>query len=382
VKRIAIIAVIAVVVIAFIAIAGMRVKASIDRNAAASNVGDGKPPSVAVAIAEKKDLPLVVSITGVVRAQNEAVVFAKMPGRVTRIAVEVGQAVKAGDVLAVLEANDLAWRVKQAEAQVKQAQAGLENAKVQQKTATSSWERAQALHGKKATSDAEFEQAEAGFHLAGVGVQAAEAQVALAEAALGLANQAFADSRITTPIAGVVAKKNVDMGAQANPGQAAFVVQDQSSLKVQGSVPASDVARLKKGQSVRISVDELPGRLLEGQLSSIAPTLDSDTRRALVEVGLKPAEGLLPYMFGHAEIDFGRQEGVLVVPAAAVVATADGAVVYAVKDGKVKLVKPKLAGRVENEFVVEDGLSAGDRVIVSGDTGLRDGIAVAVAGES
>ena len=372
--------IISVVVAIFVVIAGLRVKASIDRNAASTTTE--KPPAVAVAVVEKKDLPLVVSITGVVRAQNEAVVFTKMPGRITKVLVEVGQAVKAGDTLAVLEANELAWRVKQGEAQLKAAQAGLDNAKVQQHTATSSWERAQSLHAKKATSEAEFEQAEAGFHLAGVGVQAGEAQIALAEAALGLANQAYSDSRITTPIAGVIAKKNVDVGAQANPASAAFVVQDQSALKVLGSVPASDVARLHKGQSVRITVDELPGRNLEGVLASIAPTLDSDTRRALVEVSLRPAEGLLPYMFGHAEIDFGTQSGVLVLPASAVSSTADGAVVYAVRGGKAVLLRPKLGGRVADEFVVEGGLEAGERVIISGDTGLRDGLAVAVAGQS
>ncbi len=380
-KKLVIAAIVVALCAAFISVAGYRVKSSLERNAS-DDKGAQKPPSVAVAVVEKKDLPLVVAITGTVRARNEAVVFAKMPGRITRVLAEVGQTVKAGETLAVLEANDLAWRVKQAEAQKKAAQAGLDNAKVQQQTASLSWNRAQALHGKGAMSQADFEQAEAGFHLAGVGVQAAEAQVALAEAAVGLANQAWADSRVTAPIAGVVAKKNVDVGAQTSPAQPAFVVQDQSGLKVQGTVPASDVGRLEKGQTVRVTVDELPGRVLAGELSSIAPTLESETRRALVEVSLKPAEGLLPYMFGRAEIDFGKQEGVMVVPASAVVATADGPVLYLVRDGKAVMVKPKLGSRVENELVIEDGVKPGDKVIISGDTGLRDGIAVAVAGES
>ncbi|HEY4220406.1 MAG TPA: efflux RND transporter periplasmic adaptor subunit [Myxococcota bacterium] len=369
-------------VLGFVAIAVVRVKSSIERNSTAANPGSDKPPSVSVVAAERKTLPLVVSITGTVRAQNEAVVFTKMAGRITHINVEVGQMVKAGDTLAYLEANDLGWRVKQQEAQLKVAQAGLENAKVNQKTATSAWDRAQGLHSKKAMSEAEFEQSEAQFHLSAVGVQAAEAQVALADAALGSANQALSDSRLTTPIAGVVSKKNVDVGSQANPGQPAFVVQDQSMLKVQGSVPASDVVRLKKGMPVRITVDEMPGKSVDGQLASISPSLDGETRRALVEVTLKPVEGLLPYMFGHADIDFGTQDGVLVVPASAVVATAEGSVVYAVREGKAVLLKPKLGGRVDDDIVVEDGVKPGDKVIVSGDSGLRDGVRVAVAGET
>lgn len=376
---------IALAIVTIVGIGGLsavRVKGSLERRAKAAAAGPTKIASVAVAVVEKKDVPQVVSITGVVRAKNDAQVFPKMGGRVTRVLVEVGQAVKAGDTLAVLEGIDLSWRVKQAEAQLKAAQAGLENARVQRKTATSGWERAQGLHKKGAMAQVDYEQAEAGFNLANVGVSAAEAQVALAEAALGLANQAYADSRITAPFAGVVAKKNVELGSHASPAQPAFIVQDQTALKMQGTVPAGDVGRLKKGMPVRIVVDELPGRALEGELASIAPSLEAESRRASVEVTLMPAEGLLPNMFGRAEIGFGEQEDALVVPSTAVISTADGAVVYTVHDNKASLVRPKLGSRVGNLVVIEDGLAAGDKVVISGDTGLEDGATVAVAGES
>lgn len=359
-----------------------RIKDAMDRRAQAEVVPPPRVPSVAVAVVAQKDVPRVVSITGVVRAQNEAQVFAKMGGRVTRVAVELGQAVKAGDVLATLENTDFTWRAKQAEAQLKAAQAGLENAKVQRKTATSSWERGQALHKKGALAQADYEQAEAGFALAGVGVQAAEAQVALAEAAVGLATQALADTRITAPFAGVVARRMVDVGSQASPAQPSFLLQDQTSLKMQGTVPAAHVAALERGMRVQIRVDELPGRELEGTLASVAPTLEGDSRRAAVEVALKPAPGLLPNMFGHAEISFGEQAGALVVPATAVISTADGALVFAVRGSKARAVRPRVGARVGSDVVIEDGLVAGERVVVSGDAGLEDGTPVAVAGES
>lgn len=379
-RALAFFAVITAIIVAALIV--YRVRDSIARNADAAEGGTEKAPSVAVAVVAKKEMPELVAITGVIRASNEAVVFAKMPGRVTKVLVEVGQAVKEGEQLAVLESVDFAWRVKQAEAQVKAAQAGLSNARVQHKMATSSWERAQGLHKKGALSQADFEQADAGQQLAAAGVAAAEAQTALAEAALGLANQAYADMRITTPIAGIVAKKLVDLGAQTGPGQPAFVVQDQRALKMQGTVPASDVARLVKGAPVRVTVDELPGVVLEGALSSIAPTLEQESRRGAVEVQLAPTAGLLPYMFGHAEIGFGNKSGVLVVPASAVLPTADGAVVWAVRSGRAVKLKPTLGGRVADEIVITHGLDAGERVIISGDTGIKEGLAVSVAGES
>jgi RND family efflux transporter MFP subunit len=394
------IALVALVGIAIAAIIAFRVQASLERNKTADVAAPEKPPSVAVAIVEKKEMPEQVAFTGVIRARNEAIVFAKMPGRAARVVVEVGQAVKEGDTLAQLEAVDLGWRVKQAEAQLKAAQAGLTNAKVQLNSANTSWERAQGLHKKGALSQADYEQAEAGHAMAAAGIGAAEAQVALAEAALGLANHAYSDSRITSPIAGIVARKMIEVGATTGPGQPAFVVQDQGALEMQGTVPASDVGKLVKGAPVKVTVDELPGRTLEGTLATIAPTLEQESRRALVEVSLAPTEGLMPYMFGHADIGVAREpasgdgaakkdgevdaaprtSAVLVVPASAVLPTADGAVVWAVRDGKAVKLKPTLGGRVDDEIIVVAGIEQGERVIVSGDTGIKEGIAVTVTG--
>jgi RND family efflux transporter MFP subunit len=358
----------------FIGVFAKRVGEAQARNA--DKKVDESVPAVSTIVATKRDLPEMVSITGNVRAFNEAAVFPKMPGRVTKVNVEVGSIVKAGDVLAATEGNDFAWRVKQAEAQLMAARAGLENAQVQQKTATNGWNRAQALHGKGSMSQSDFEQSQAGFELSKVGVKAAEAQVALAEAAVGLANQAYADTRITSPISGVVSKKNVEVGTQAGPAQPAFVVQDQSALKMQGSVSASEVALLKKGQPVKVRVDELPGRELQGEVSSVAPSLDDVTRRATIEVALKPTEGLLPYMFGHAEIAFGTRSGAIVIPANAVTNTPDGPLVYAVRDGKAVALKPRVGGRFGDDVFIEAGIADGDRIVISGDTGLRDGVAV------
>lgn len=367
-----------VAALAFVVVFAKRVGEARDRNA--DKPVDQIAPAVSTVVAAKRDFPEMVSITGTVRAANEAAVFAKMPGRVTKVNVEIGTMVKAGDVLAALESNDLSWRVKQAEAQLMAARAGLENAQVQQKTATSSWTRAQALHSKGSMSQADFEQAQAGFELSKVGVKAAEAQVALAEAAVGLANQAFADSRITSPIAGVVSKKNVEVGTQAGPGQPAFVVQDQTTLKMQGSVAANEVALVKKGQPVKVRVDELPGKKLDGEVAHVAPSLDDITRRATIEVALKPADGLLPYMFGHAEIAFGTRAGAIVIPANAVITTPDGAIVYAVRNGKAVVLKPRVGPRFGDDVFIEAGIEDGDHVVVSGDTGLRDGIAVQETG--
>ncbi len=340
--------------------------------------------SVRTAEAAKKDLPQLVQITGSVKANNDVQVLPKSPGRVTRVLVDVGSIVKAGEVLATIEAVDMSLRVKQAEAQLKQAQAGLEQARVQQGTAKRGFERAKALREKGAMTQLDFEQAESGSQLAAVGILSAEASVALAEANLGLAQKSFDDTRITTPIAGVVTKKAVNVGTMATAAVAAFAVQDQTSLKMEGSVPAAYVPQLKVGIKVDIVVDELPGRTFEGTVSRLAPTLDEATRRGAIEIALAPADGLLPNMFGRAEISFGSSADVLVVPASAVLSIGGQPAVYLIanSDGSTvsKLVHPKLGAKHFDEIVVEEGLSAGDAVVVSGTAGLKDGGQVVVSG--
>lgn len=372
--------VIGAIVLVFVVVFAKRIGETKDKQAAAKAATDKVVvASVKTAVVATKDLPQILQITGSVKAQNEVQVLPKSPGRVTNVRVDVGSVVKAGDVLATVEAVDMALRVKQSEAQVQAAKAGLESAKVQQAGAARSFERAKNLHDKGSLSQSDFEQAENGHKMADVGVMGAEAQVSLAEANLAITQKMFDDTRITSPIAGVVTKKMVNVGTFANPAMPSFAVQDQTSLKLEGTVPAGYVAQLKAGMKVEVLVDELPGRTFEGQLSRVSPTLEAETRRGAIEVSLAPAKDLLPYMFGRAQIAFGNTADVLVVPSSAVLSIAGQPGVYIVKNEKASLVRPKLGAKHENDVVVEEGLAVGDAVIVSGDAGLKDGTQVHVA---
>ena len=362
-----------------------RIGQSKERNAVAKAASEKEViTSVRTATVSTKDMPQVVQITGNIKANNDIQVLPKSPGRVTNVYVDVGSIVKAGQVLATVEAVDMALRVKQAQAQLQQAQAGLEQAKVQKQTAQRGIERARALLEKGAMTQADFEGADAGAQLAAVGILGAEASVALADANLALVQKAFEDTRITTPVAGVVTRKNINIGTMAQPATAAFSVQDQSSLKMEGAVPATYVPKLALGMTVEILVDELPGRSFVGKVSRLAPTLDAETRRGAIEIALEPAEGLLPNMFGRAQISFGSSANVLVVPGTAVLSVAGQPAVYLIEksgDATVaKMVRPKVGAKHFDEVIIEDGLSSGDVVVVSGNAGLKDGAKVSLSG--
>ncbi len=371
------------VVIAVVGVAVfLRIQASKKRSEVAkAQVEKVVVASVRTAVATKKDLPQVVQITGSIKATNEVLVLPRMPGRVTRVAVDVGNIVKADSVLATTESTDMALRLKQAQAQMQATQAGLDQARLQQANAGRAFDRAKALREKGAMTQLDYEQSEMGASLAAVGVQAAEAQVALASANVEVAQKALDDTRVTAPISGVVTKKMINVGAMANPANPAFAVQDQSSLKLEGSVPATFVPLIKSGMKVTIGIDELPGKIFEGTVTRMAPSLEAETRRGNVEIAVAKGDGILPWMFARAEIAFGSTADVVVVPAGAVLSVGGDPAVFLVRDGKSVLARPRLGARQGDDVVVEEGIDVGDVVVVSGATGLKDGAPVLVAHE-
>ncbi len=341
---------------------------------------EAAPVTVSVAAAARRDLSERVTLTGVIRPLSEVDVLAKVPGRVESVTVKVGDKVKAGELLAVIEHRMLALQEAQARAAVEAATAALESAKVGLDSARTNHERFKALFAEKAIPLAEFEKVEAGVRGAESGVKAAEAQLAMARAAAGLAAEAVKNARITSPIAGTITKRMVDLGAEAAPGRPLFQVQDVSALELEGAVPAEEFARLTVGAAVSVTVDDIRGATFAGRVATMSPTLDPMTRRASVEIAVDNPEGrLLPNMFASARIEVGLRKDALCIPAAAAIAGPAGAVVYRLKGEKVSLVRPKL-GVGDGEWVaVEEGLSAGDRVVVSGSAGLSDGARVVVA---
>lgn len=371
-----------VLAIGLIALFAFRIRQSGERaEATKAAVEKEVVPSVRVAAASAKDLPQVVQITGSVRAVNEVQVLARgQGGRITSVRADVGAVVKQGDVLAAMESVEMSLRVRQSQAQAQSARAGLEQAKVQQTQAGRAFARATALREKGSINLIDLENAETQHKLADVGVMAAEAQVALAEANLGLSQKSFEDTRITSPIAGIVTRKMISVGAMASAAAPSFSVQDQSSLKLEGTVPAAFFSRMKVGLMTRIVVDELPGRTFEGTVTRLAPTLEDESRRGQIEIAMQPAEGLLPHMHARAEIAFGTTSDVIVVPSSAVLSVGGQPAVYVVRGEKATLVRPKLGTTHLDEIIIEEGVASGDSVVISGDTGLKDGTRVRVLG--
>ncbi|HEY8209390.1 MAG TPA: efflux RND transporter periplasmic adaptor subunit [Myxococcaceae bacterium] len=325
---------------------------------------------IQVAPAARGELTEKLALTGNIRPRNEVDVFPKLGGRIESLGAEVGDKVKAGQQLASIEHKEIAWQARAAEAASRIAHANLDGAK-------QDMDRVNMLFQGGSATQAQVDGAK-------LRVTMAEAQLAQAQAAEGLAGQNLDNSRITSPIAGTVTRRPVNVGNQVGPQAPMFTVQDLQALKLESSVDAVAFARLSKGQEAEVTVDAMPGQVFKGELTLLAPALDATTRRAACEIQIDNGSGrLLANAFARAELALGKLQNVLTVPREAVLEAPGGAVVYRmVGDSKVEAVRPKLGASDGHRVVVVEGLNDGDLVAVTGVGNLADGAVVKVASQA
>lgn len=325
----------------------------------------------------------VVRFSGVVRPRNEVEISAKVGGRIEEFAVELGQEVKRGEVLLVIEHIEVGLQSEQAKAQVEAADAQVLGAEVQLKAAMIQQQRIAALQTGGAAPQAERDRAEMAVRAAQASLQASQAQVKLSHAAASLATRAVRNSFVTAPIAGTIVRKNVSLGVQVSPGLSLLQVQDVAELRVKGSVSARDFARIALGQLVDIVVDEYAGGAIKGRVVAMSPALDPSTRRATIEVAIdNPERRLLSNSFANATIKVGEHKNVLSVPASAMVTLPAGRFIYVLRGDRVKAysIPPSIVADGER-ISVEGLLSENDLVVTQGQASLTDGQPVQVRRE-
>lgn len=350
------------IAVVLVGLTAMRIHA-VKSAAAAPQEERSEAALVKTAHVTRGDLAEKVSMTGTVKARNEVDVFAKVGGRIDSLPVQVGDKVKAGQVLATIEHKEISWQAKAAQAQLQVARAQYDGAKLE-------FDRTQAMFKGGAVPVAQMDGAKVKLALA-------EAQVAAAEAQAGSAQQQVENATVVSPIAGTIIRRPVNLGAQVGPQTAMFTVQDVAALKMETAVDAATFARLQKGAAVEVAVDALPDQTFPGKVTLLSPALDAQTRRAAVELEVDNASGkLLPNMFGHADVAVGNLAAALVIPKEALFEAAGGTRVFKIKDGKAQAVKPKLGPADDKKIVVLEGLSEGDEVATSGQANLADGTPV------
>ncbi len=333
----------------------------------------------------------LLNATGYVVAQRKAAVASKATGRLEWLNVREGSQVKAGEILARLESNDVKAQMQQAAAGVRVAQANLEQGNAELKDAARALARSRDLLAQKFVSPAAHDIVVARHEKAQAALSGFKASIAVAQANLRVTEVAVEQTLIRAPFDGVVLTKNANVGDVITPfssalgSQAAVVTMaDMTTLEVEADVSEANLAKVKLGQPCEIQLDALPGQRFRGTVQRTVPTVDRAKATVLVKVRFVDSDPrILPEMsakvaFLENEMPSGERAARTVVQPAAIVERGGATVMFVVRDGKAAQVAVK-SGMKIGELVEVTGVTAGDKVVVRPPEKLRDGSAVATA---
>jgi len=280
---------------------------------------------------------------GTVRPRLRATLEAKVSGRITELRKEPGDRVNKGEVVAILDVEEIRAKLNQARARFSQAE--------------SERERYERLLDKNAVTRQEYESVLARYEVARASVE--EAQSVLAYA------------RVTAPIDGVVTHKLANVGDLASPGRPIYEVADPGSLRLEASVPEALSGFLAIGTLVPVRFASLE-EPVTATVSEIAPAADPNSRTLTVKLDLPPVDGLRSGQFGRALIPTGRTE-ILRLPGNAIFRRGQLEFVFVADAGHARLRLIQTGKRFGDRIEVVSGLEPGEKVIVEGAEELVDG---------
>ena len=261
------------------------------------------------------DLESTLQISGNLVPQTRVAILAKLPGTLSRVAVQIGDRVRAGQTVAVMDRREIDAQVDAAAAAVNVAHAGLESADATLANAIVEHERSQRLLEAGAIPRQRLDETQTSRRAATAQRDLAKANVAQAEAALRRARETQRDTTLTSPIDGVIVERNYDAGSLVGPGDKPVVaVADLRSLKLEAGVSELEAGRLRPGMPVRITVQARPGEAFQGRLATIAPEVDPRNRHFMIEVRTTNPGSLLAGMYATAAIPTEHVSDAVAVP--------------------------------------------------------------------
>jgi RND family efflux transporter MFP subunit len=278
--------------------------------------------AVAVEVAEVKKTTIrdVGVFTGTLLPESQFIAAPKIAGRLEKIFVDIGDRVKHGQLIALLDDAEYVQQVEQARAELEVAAANVEETRSALNLAQREFDRAKALRAKDVVSVSELDVAESQYKSQQAKQKVALAQVAQKEALLKAAKVRLSYTRIEASWQDgdeprVVGERFVDEGAMLKANDPLVSILDIRSLTAVFHVIERDYARVTKGQMAVVTTDAFPDKTFTGTIARVAPLLKEAARQAKVEIDI-PNPGLLlkPGMFVRVQIEFVKHEDATVVP--------------------------------------------------------------------
>ena len=318
------------------------------------------PEAVTTIVARQEEWPATLSAIGTMAAVQGVTVSADLPGTVERILFDSGEAVQAGEMLAVLD--------------TRQEQAQLAAIEAQRELARLTFERMQGLLNEKVISAAEFDRATADYRQT--------------DARVGEIRAVIQRKTIRAPFSGILGLRQVNLGQYLAGGDPLVTLQSLNPIYVNFGVPQQVAGQMVAGRSVKLTANDLAGVAWSGHISAVDSLVDAATRNIQVQATLaNPGGRLRPGMFVQVEVPLGPSQTVIALPASAISYAPYGDSVFVVSEMKGEDGKPYRGVRQQfvkpgpargDQLAVLAGITPGDEVVTSGVFKLRNGAAVLV----
>jgi RND family efflux transporter MFP subunit len=343
-------------------------------------------PSIRVATVTASPGNIVVTLPATTAAFVDANIYARATGYIEKRNVDIGDRVKAGDLLAQLAVPELDDQISQNEATLIQLKAALQQAQANLELAEVTWGRDQPLvrdgwvTQQQGTVDIDTVKANK------AAVAVAQANVAAQENQLKVLHQNRDYASVIAPFNGVITKRNVDVGSlvqgNATSGTFMFTIMQSDVMRVWVYVPQDSAFGLAPGVDAVITVPEIPGRTFSGKVTRIARALETTTRTLLTEIDISnPDAALQPGTYCIVELNIPVKTPSFIVPADATIFNKNGLQVAVVEAGTVHIRKVLVTRDLGTQVEVTNGVKQGDQVVMNPPVTLVEGSKVRVQTE-
>lgn len=417
---------------AVLALGILTVGCSQTNKEAMNEVEEEKTTPVRVEQVSKGQISNTFTYGGKINPKQQITVTSKIAGKVKEVNFDIGDVVKAGDVLFTLDEKDIQNTIRSLEAQLKSAEAavnmsqvGLNSAKgsqqeqqknqleanlkmteIQLQDAKKAYEDIKTLYEIGSASKQQLDQMETAYETASIGYNSAKdaydlfinslskenierAQNQLTQAAatkeglevqLANAHETLKDAAVKSPIDGIVSSRMIDSGEMVSGAIAPFTIIQMDTVSVDVNVSEQLINKIEKGQKVDVYISSAFDKPFEGIIRAVSPAADDRTFTYPVKIEISNKEGLLkPGMFAEVEFAADTVKDALIIPRESVLTEGDINYVYIVEGDRAKKVELKLGLDNGKEVEIPEGLNEGAQLVIKGQNYLEDGGKVQIA---
>lgn len=309
-----------------------------------------------------------LTVTATIRVNQDRVarIAPRIEGRVVTVSAKLGDNVRAGQSLAVLDSLS-----------VGEASMTLMQAQSSQRLAETDFKRAEALNAEEIIPKREYLRAKSELERATVTLRSAEDKLRLLGAAPSTGGWVQSLFPLMAPFAGTVIEKKATVGALSNPSEPLFIVADLSTIWIEASLGEAQIAKVRTGAKATVSVGAYPNEHFSGRVTYIANLLDKDTRTIAARIEVDNKDGRLkPEMFATATIDVGGASTkapieVLTVPDEAIVLMQGQPTIFVFEHGGYEQRTIELGEKQSGRTVIKSGVEAGEQVVTKGTYALK-----------